>query len=104
MKIESSTGRAPGRSVIGASIAVLVVVWSGNFIAAKIGLLYLPSLAMASFRVVLAGVVMIPVYLCCLRLKAFAETAELRRQGFIGSRASCSQRDAENMTQRLGSR
>ncbi|HKW31726.1 MAG TPA: DMT family transporter [Candidatus Acidoferrum sp.] len=83
MKIESSTGRAPSRPVIAASIAVLVVVWAGNFIAAKIGLLYLPPLAMASFRVVLAGVVMIPAYFSCLRLSAFAEAAELRRRGFV---------------------
>ena len=83
MKIDSSTGRAPSRPVISASIAVLVVVWAGNFIAAKIGLLYLPPLAMASFRVVLAGAVMIPVYFSCLKLSAFEEAAELRRRGFI---------------------
>ena len=81
MKIESSTGRAPSRPAIAASITVLVVVWAGNFIAAKIGLLYLPPLAMASFRVVLAGVVMIPVYFFCLRLGAFAEAAERRCRG-----------------------
>lgn len=81
MKIASSTGRAPSRA-IAAAIAVLVVVWAVNFIAAKIGLLYLPPLAMASFRVVMAGVVMIPVYFYCLRLKAFAEAADLRRRGF----------------------
>lgn len=82
MKIETSTGRAPSRPAIAASIGVLVVVWAGNFIAAKIGLLYLPPLAMASFRVVLAGLVMIPVYFYCLRLAAFAEAGELRRRGF----------------------
>ena len=82
MKIESSTGRAPSRPAIAASIGVLVVVWAGNFIAAKVGLLYLPPMAMASFRVVLAGAVMIPVYFSCLRLSAFAEAAELRRRGF----------------------
>jgi drug/metabolite transporter (DMT)-like permease len=81
VKIESSTGRAPSRPAIAASITVLVVVWAGNFIAAKIGLLYLPPLAMASFRVVLAGVVMIPVYFFCLRLGAFAEAAERRCRG-----------------------
>lgn len=81
MKIESSTGRAPSRLAIAASIGVLVVVWSGNFIAAKIGLHYLPPLAMASFRVVLAGLVMIPVYFFCLRLQAFAEAVEFRRRG-----------------------
>ena len=37
---------------------------------------------MASFRVTLAGVVMIPVYFSCLRLGAFAEAAELRERGF----------------------
>jgi drug/metabolite transporter (DMT)-like permease len=82
VKVESSTRRAPSRPTIAASIAVLVVVWSGNFIAAKIGLLYLPPLAMASFRVVLAGAVMIPVYFSCLRLGTFTEAAELRRRGF----------------------
>ena len=82
MKIASSTGRTPGRPSIAAAIGILVVVWAVNFIAAKIGLRYLPPLAMASFRVVLAGVVMVPVYFSCLRLKAFAEAADLRLRGF----------------------
>ena len=82
MKIASSTGRTPGRPAIAAAIGILVVVWAVNFIAAKIGLRYLPPLAMASFRVVLAGVVMVPVYFSCLRLRAFAEAAALRRRGF----------------------
>jgi drug/metabolite transporter (DMT)-like permease len=77
----SSTGSAPSRPAIAAALAILVLVWAVNFIAAKIGLLYLPPLAMASFRVVLAGVVMIPVYCLCLRLKAFEEAAVLRRRG-----------------------
>lgn len=80
MKIESHTGRAPSRP----AIAILVVVWAVNFIAAKIGLLYLPPLAMASFRVVLAGAVMVPIYFSCLRLRAFAEAATLRTRGFTG--------------------
>jgi drug/metabolite transporter (DMT)-like permease len=82
VKIASPTGRAPGRPAIAAAIGILVVVWAVNFIAAKIGLRYLPPLAMASFRVVLAGVVMVPVYFFCLRLKAFAEAADRRRRGF----------------------
>ena len=82
MEVASSTGRAPSRPAIASGIGILVVVWAVNFIAAKIGLLYLPPLAMASFRVVLAGVVMIPVYFSCSKLKAFAEAAELRRRGF----------------------
>ncbi len=61
---------------------MLAVVWAVNFIAAKIGLRYLPALTMASFRVVLAGAIMIPTYVLCSRLPAFAEAAEARRQGF----------------------
>jgi drug/metabolite transporter (DMT)-like permease len=83
VKIESPRGRTPNRPGIALAIAVLVVVWAVNFIAAKSGLTYLPPLALASFRVVLAGLVMIPVYFSCLRLQAFAEAAELRRRGFL---------------------
>jgi drug/metabolite transporter (DMT)-like permease len=82
VNIASSTGRTPGRPAIAAATGILVVVWAVNFIAAKIGLRYLPPLAMASFRVVLAGAVMVPVYFSCLRLKPFAEAADLRRRGF----------------------
>ena len=81
MRIASPSGRAPGRLAIATAIGMLVVVWAVNFIAAKIGLRHLPPVAMASFRVVLAGVVMVPVYFLCLRLKPFAEAADFRRQG-----------------------
>src|SRR5437899_11222179 len=57
-----------GRPAIAAAIAILVVAWAVNFIAAKIGLRHLPPLAMASFRVVLAGAVMVPGYFRVLRL------------------------------------
>ncbi len=82
MKIEPSAGRAPSRGIITASIALLIVVWAVNFIAGKIALRSLPALALASFRVVLAGIVMIPAYLFCSRLPAFAEAAHARRRGF----------------------
>jgi drug/metabolite transporter (DMT)-like permease len=82
VKIESSSGRVPSRAAITASIGLLVAVWSLNFIAAKIGLVYLPPLAMSSFRVVLAGAVMVPVYFYCSQLPTFAEAASLRRRGF----------------------
>jgi drug/metabolite transporter (DMT)-like permease len=82
VQIESSGGRAPSRGLIVASIALLIVVWAVNFVAGKIGLRSFPVLALASFRVVLAGVVMIPAYLVCSRLPAFAEAAYARRKGF----------------------
>jgi drug/metabolite transporter (DMT)-like permease len=80
--IESPSGSAPSRTLVAASISVVMVIWSVNFIAAKIGLRSLPTLTMASYRVVLAGVVMLPAYLLCSRLNAFAEAAETRRRGF----------------------
>jgi drug/metabolite transporter (DMT)-like permease len=82
VQIEASSGRAPSRGAIAASIALLIVVWAVNFIAGKIGLRSLPVLTLASFRVVIAGAVMLPVYLLCSRLPAFAEAANARRRGF----------------------
>ena len=82
MEIQASSGRAPSRGAIAASIAILIVVWAVNFIAGKIGIRAMPVLTLASFRVVLAGAVMIPIYLVCTRLPAFAEAANARRRGF----------------------
>jgi drug/metabolite transporter (DMT)-like permease len=84
VKVETSSGRAPSRAVIAASIAIIVIVWAVNFVAAKIGTQYLPPLAMASFRVVIAGVFMVPMYFFCSRFPAFAEAADFRRRGFAG--------------------
>jgi drug/metabolite transporter (DMT)-like permease len=72
--METSSGRAPSRAVLGASVALVILIWAVNFIAAKIGLRSLPAATLASFRVVLAGVVMAPFYLVCSRLPAFAGT------------------------------
>jgi drug/metabolite transporter (DMT)-like permease len=80
VRIENSSGRAPSRILLGASIGFVILIWAVNFIAAKIGLRSLPAATLASFRVVLAGLVMIPFYLSCSRLPAFAEAAEARRR------------------------
>jgi drug/metabolite transporter (DMT)-like permease len=69
------TSRRPGSITIAVSVALIVAMWALNFIAAKIGLRHLEPLAMATFRVLLAGVVMLPAYLVCRRLPAFAEAA-----------------------------
>ena len=82
MRVETSSGQAPGRPALSASIGLVTIIWAINFIAAKIGLRSLPAMTMASFRVVLAGAMMIPIYLLCSRLPAFAETAESRRRRF----------------------
>ena len=70
--------------VLGPSVALVIVIWAVNFIAAKIGLRSLPAATLASFRVVLAGAVMLPFYRFCSRLPAFAETTESRRRKFTG--------------------
>jgi len=82
--VETSAGRAPNRVVMAATIGLVVVVWAVNFIAAKIGLRYLPAVTMASFRVVIAGLSMVPGYLICSRLPAFADARRARLQGFTG--------------------
>ena len=82
MKVETSSGRAPGRTVLAASIGLVIIIWAINFIAAKIGLRSLPAMTLASFRVVLAGAVMLPFYVFCSRLPAFAEAAQSRRHQF----------------------
>jgi drug/metabolite transporter (DMT)-like permease len=79
--VESSAGRAPNRVVMAASIGLVVVVWAVNFIAAKIGLRYLPPVTMASFRVAIAGMSMVPAYFICSRLPAFADARRARLQG-----------------------
>jgi drug/metabolite transporter (DMT)-like permease len=61
---------------------LVILIWSINFIAAKIGLRSLPAVTLASFRVALAGAVMVPCYLICSRLPAFAEAAEARRRSW----------------------
>jgi drug/metabolite transporter (DMT)-like permease len=82
VRIESSSGKTPSHSFIAGSIALLVAIWALNFIAGKIGFQYLPPMALASFRVVLAGAVMVPIYFGCSRLPAFSEAMKFRRQGF----------------------
>jgi len=51
VEIQASSGRAPSRGAIAASIALLIVVWAVNFIAGKIGIRAMPVLTLASFRV-----------------------------------------------------
>lgn len=82
MIIETPNGRTPSRIVLGASIALIIVIWAVNFIAAKIALRALPAATLVSFRVVLAGAVMVPFYRFCSRLTASRAAAENRRRRF----------------------
>ena len=59
-----------------------MVLWALNFIAGKIALRNLPSAAVASFRVTMGGIAMLPAYLICSRMPAFADALQTRRRGF----------------------
>jgi drug/metabolite transporter (DMT)-like permease len=61
--------------VVAFSISLIVAIWALNFVAAKIGMRYFPAVTLASFRVVLAGIAMIPAYLTLSRVATFAGTA-----------------------------
>lgn len=82
MGAESASGHAPSRVATAAAVVLVVVIWAVNFIAAKIGLRYLPPITMASFRVTIAGLAMIPAYFFCAGLPAFRDTRQTRVRGF----------------------
>jgi drug/metabolite transporter (DMT)-like permease len=68
--------------VIALSVALIVAIWSINFIAAKVAVRHLAGITVASFRVVLGGFMMLPAYFLCSRLPAFAAAQEIRRRWF----------------------
>jgi len=82
VRLDATTAQPPTRRVLTATIAFLITVWAFNYLAAKIALRYVDPLTFASFRLVLAAVFMVLIYLFCLRLPAFAEAARARRSGW----------------------
>jgi drug/metabolite transporter (DMT)-like permease len=82
VRIETSSGRAPSRGLIAASISIIIAIWAINFVVAKIGLRHLPAVTLGSFRVVVAGFAMLPAYFLCSRFPAFSETVRTRQRGF----------------------
>jgi len=38
VRVETASGRTPSRTVIAATIGLVIIIWAFNFIAAKIGL------------------------------------------------------------------
>jgi drug/metabolite transporter (DMT)-like permease len=81
-EVTSDHPSGPGRSTIVLAVLVVVILWAFNFIAGKIALRTLPSEAVASFRVFLGAVAMLPAYLICSRTAAFADAMETRARGF----------------------
>jgi drug/metabolite transporter (DMT)-like permease len=54
--------KRPHSTLLASMIAVQVATWSFNFIIGKVGLRYWSPLTLASFRVVLAALIMLPLY------------------------------------------
>jgi drug/metabolite transporter (DMT)-like permease len=72
----------PGRTTIALAVLLVVLLWALNFIAGKIALRHLPAAAVASFRVFLAALAMVPTYFICARMPAFADALKTRERGF----------------------
>ena len=64
-------------------MAITVVIWSVNYTVGKIGFHYMRPMALASFRVLVAGVAMLPVAIWCAakqrRQNAAGESTRLKR-------------------------
>ncbi|MBI3669083.1 MAG: EamA family transporter [Acidobacteria bacterium] len=52
----------PHPALIGSLVGLMMATWAINFLVAKMGLRRLAPLTLASFRVVLAGLIMVPVF------------------------------------------
>ncbi|PWT90653.1 MAG: hypothetical protein C5B56_05110 [Proteobacteria bacterium] len=52
----------PNRVLLACAAVFVILVWAVNFIAGKVGLRYLPPMTMASLRVTLAAIFLVPVY------------------------------------------
>ncbi|HJY88154.1 MAG TPA: EamA family transporter, partial [Candidatus Acidoferrales bacterium] len=75
--------KRPHPTLLASMIAVQVATWSFNFLIGKVGLRYWSPLTLASFRVVLAALILLPLYgaqRLWFRLRSGANTrrAELR--------------------------
>ena len=78
-----SAASSPSRFWLVTAMAVIVVVWSLNYSIAKIGFGYLRPLALASFRIVAAGLAMIPLAVYC-ELAARRQAGPAQQQGTVG--------------------
>jgi drug/metabolite transporter (DMT)-like permease len=81
-EVTSDPPGGPRRSVIALAVLVVVILWAFNFIAGKIALRNLPAPAVASFRVFLGGIAMLPAYFIFSRTASFADALQTRARGF----------------------
>lgn len=58
----SPDSHRPSSFLLGLSLFVILLVWSFNYLAGKIALRHMDALALASFRMELAAVIMLPIF------------------------------------------
>ena len=72
----------PHPALIASLVGLTTAIWAANFLVAKAGLKQLAPLTLASFRVVLAGLIMVPIY----RARRKAAGAPSGKSARLGSR------------------
>ncbi|MGH9715315.1 MAG: DMT family transporter [Candidatus Acidiferrales bacterium] len=58
----NAAGRRPSRALVGASLVLILLIWSCNYIVGKITLRHIDAFTLASFRFPVAAVVALSVY------------------------------------------
>jgi drug/metabolite transporter (DMT)-like permease len=61
-EIAAPASRRPSSFVLGLACAAMLVMWSFNYVAGKVALRHMDGLTLASFRIPLAALIMIPFY------------------------------------------
>jgi drug/metabolite transporter (DMT)-like permease len=61
-EIAAPASRRPSSLILGLACAAMLVMWSFNYVAGKIALRHMDGLTLASFRVPLAALIMIPFF------------------------------------------
>ncbi len=80
MRINPSDGHRPSRSILVATITLIMLIWAVNYLAVKFALRYLQPLTLASFRVVAAALIMLAIYPVAARLPAFSADLRAHKQ------------------------
>jgi drug/metabolite transporter (DMT)-like permease len=78
--IEPSDGHRPSRSILVASITLIMAIWAVNYLAVKFALHFFEPLTLASFRVVAAAAFMLSIYPIAARLPAFSADLKAHKQ------------------------
>jgi drug/metabolite transporter (DMT)-like permease len=62
LKIPNSSAREPGAGTLNFALAVMLAIWSGNYVAGKLALRHLDVLSLVSLRIELAAAIMFTIY------------------------------------------